>query len=655
MSDHRINLCFGLLFALSLLISSTVMATEYHVAKHGNDRNPGTKSRPFLSINHAAALAKPGDCITVHAGTYRELIAPQTGGSSYNRRITYRAAKGELVSIKGSEIIKGWKEIEQGIWEVSLPDTFFKAYNPYKDLIYGDWFFAGQRKLHTGEVYLNGKALYETGSLENILQGKMEGRPIGMSPLKALSPAFTWFTQSANGNTIITARFHDSDPNREMVEINVRPACFYPGKTGVDYLTVSGFQMSQAATQWAAPTAEQIGLIGTNWSKGWIIEDNRISDSKCVGITLGKDRSSGHNVWSADMQKDGSLHYNEMVERVIAGGWNQSTIGSHLVRNNTVFNCGAAGICGSFGAAFSQITGNHIYDIYTRRNYYGAEMAGIKIHGAIDVLIKGNQVRNAFIGLWLDWMAQGTRVSANLFLENDYVDFFPEVNHGPYLVDHNLFLSAYSLKDWSEGGAYAHNLFAGLLSRAAQDRRTPVFKAHTTELTGIHQIKGGDNQFYNNIFCGRRSLPAPQPKMHAMDNPDSLAGYGLKIYDHAAFLVKAAGNAYVNSAAPLKTENTLAAGAESPFSWEILEDSRGTVLKLNASKGMGSSYIISGLNNTIVSGQSFGNADGGRAPMFTDYFGKRQDTNQPVVGPFINLKPGQQDFLVWPKQVSTKK
>jgi hypothetical protein len=63
-------------------------------------------------------------------------------------------------------------------------------------------------------------------------------------------------------------------------------------------------------------------------------------------------------------------------------------------------------------------------------------------------------------------MAQGTRVSGNLCYNNDYVDFFPEVDHGPYLVDNNLLLSGFSIKDWSEGGAYVHNLIAGMVSRA---------------------------------------------------------------------------------------------------------------------------------------------------------------------------------------------
>ena len=37
-------------------------------------------------------------------------------------------------------------------------------------------------------------------------------------------------------------------------------------------------------------------------------------------------------------------------------------------------------------------------------------------------------------------MAQGTRVTGNLFHDNRE-DMFVEVDHGPFLVDNNLFLS----------------------------------------------------------------------------------------------------------------------------------------------------------------------------------------------------------------------
>ena len=46
--------------------------------------------------------------------------------------------------------------------------------------------------------------------------------------------------------------------------------------------------MRQAATPWSGAMSEQIGLIGTHWSKGWIIEENVISHSMNTGITLGR-------------------------------------------------------------------------------------------------------------------------------------------------------------------------------------------------------------------------------------------------------------------------------------------------------------------------------------------------------------------------------
>ena len=101
-------------------------------------------------------------------------------------------------------------------------------------------------------------------------------------------------------------------------------------------------------------------------------------------------------------------------------------------------------------------------------------MAGIKFHGAIDVEISRNHIYHTIRGLWLDWMAQGTRVSRNLFHDNDS-DVFVEVDHGPFLFDNNLFLSSVSLRDNSQGGAYAHNLFAGVVRVNTFDgRQTPI-------------------------------------------------------------------------------------------------------------------------------------------------------------------------------------
>ena len=132
----------------------TGCATEYHVSKTGLDGSPGTESKPFKTIMAAAKIAQPGDTITVHEGTYRESINPPRGGTSDAKRIVYQAAPGEKVVIKGSEIIKGWQPVGKGVWKVTLPNTFFGKFNPYDDLVGGNWFRPNDRNHHTGAVYL---------------------------------------------------------------------------------------------------------------------------------------------------------------------------------------------------------------------------------------------------------------------------------------------------------------------------------------------------------------------------------------------------------------------------------------------------------------------------------------------------------------------
>ena len=64
---------------------------------------------------------------------------------------------------------------------------------------------------------------------------------------------------------------------------------------------------------------------------------------------------------------------------------------------------------------FSTIEDNHIYNIAIKREFYGYEIAGIKLHAAIDVTIRHNRIHDCSLGTWLDWQTQGTRISRNLF------------------------------------------------------------------------------------------------------------------------------------------------------------------------------------------------------------------------------------------------
>lgn len=220
-------------FAQAKEVKSLQSPRQWHVSISGNDSADGSATAPLRHIQTAAERAYPGDVVIVHEGVYRERVVPPRGGESKERPITYQAAEGEKVEIKGSEVIKNWRRLNNETWETVIPNSLFGDFNPYNDTIHGDWLARGQWS-HTGEVYLNDRALAETEQLEDVLLNK------GNRQL--------WYSKVGNDSTWIWANFPGCDPNRELVEINVRRTVFYPEKPFVNYITVRGFHVSQAAT-----------------------------------------------------------------------------------------------------------------------------------------------------------------------------------------------------------------------------------------------------------------------------------------------------------------------------------------------------------------------------------------------------------------------
>jgi len=617
--------------------SSVIFAKEYHVATNGSDSNDGSATKPFSTISAAVISAYPGDTITVHAGTYREWINPVRGGKNESERIVYRAAPGEKVEIKGSEIITGWKKEKAGVWKATIPNSFFGDYNPYQDSIFGDWFNNKGRIHHTGEVFLNGKSLYEKETLDKVFN------PITDNEIKDSEDSrYTWYCTSDKNTTTIWANFQKFNPNNELVEISSRRTCIYPENPGINYITISGFYVSQAATQWAAPTAEQIGMIATHWNKGWIIENNVISDSKCSGITLGKERSTGHNVWSADKSIDGSIHYIEVTFRTLRNGWKKDNIGSHVVRNNKIFNCEQTGICGSMGAAFSTVENNHIYNIWTKRQFTGAEIAGIKFHAAIDATIRKNRINDCGRGLWLDWMTQGTRISANLLYNNDLEDLFLEVNHGPFIVDNNILLSPSSIRTQSQGGAFVNNLITGTVYMWSEPNRfTPYHLAHSTEVAGLSTVYSGDDRYYNNIFVGIGEKP----------DKESRYKYGLEVYNDAKLPVFIGNNIYYNGAKPYKEEKNHTESSEYNPEVKIIEEGNNVslhiVFDLPYFNHKGELISSAFLGKAKIPNVAYDNPDGTSLKINIDYFGNLRPEMNTSAGPFTGLEKGKMLFKVW--------
>lgn len=643
------------------------MKKEYHVAVTGCDFAEGTKEHPFRTISKAAEVAETGDKVIVHEGEYREWVKPNHSGYSNLSRIIYEVAEGEKVAIKGSERIQSWEKVEGSVWKVVLSNSFFGDYNPYKELLTGDWLlYTPGIYLHLGDVYLNGVSFYEAHSLEEIKNPTQRTGVVVMPWTgkfeKILHPEQTiyqWYCEVDNENTTIYANFHGADPNKELVEINVRKCCFYPVKTGMNYITVRGFEMAQAACPWTPPTADQPGLLGANWSKGWIIENNIIHDAKCSAISIGKEASTGHNLSSRRHQKPGYQYQMEAVFRGLKIGWSKEKIGSHIIRNNVIYDCGQNGIVGHMGCAFSEIYNNHIYNIAVKHEYYGYEIAGIKLHAPIDVKIHHNRIHNCTLGTWLDWQAQGVRVNNNLYYNNDR-DLMVEVSHGPYLVDNNIFASDYSFDNFSQGGAYVNNLSCGkMYLNKVLDRATPYHFPHTTEAAGVAVVYGGDDRFFNNIFVGGEGVESCGTAGFNA-NPASYEEYvaqiiSLGVGDHELFIkveqpVYICANAYLNGAEGFNREQDSYTDKSFNPNVKIVEEGNEVYLEMNVAKELLDipSKIVSTetLGTVRIVDVIFDDPNGNQIVIDTDYTGAPR-ADKPVIGPFQGLKEGFNRIKVW--------
>ncbi|WP_299781662.1 right-handed parallel beta-helix repeat-containing protein [uncultured Formosa sp.] len=643
---------------ICLMLFFITHATEYHVSKIGSDFNVGTKEAPFKTISKAAKIALAGDVIIVHEGVYREWVNPLNGGLNNRKRIVYKAAKNEEVWIKGSEVINTWKKHKGKVWKVQLENKFFGDFNPYQEILNGDWVVNTYgRDHHLGEVYVNGKALYEIDSLSKVFSEKPLERATD-----TIGSKYKWYTESNDKFTTIYANFNGRNPNKENVEINVRPTVFFPVNTGINYITVSGFNLSQAATQWAPPTAAQEGLIGPNWSKGWIIENNLISDSKCSGISLGKERASGQNLWLSEKNKHGTQREREVVFKALQLGWSKEMIGSHIVRNNTIKDCEQGGIIGHLGCVFSEISNNHIYNINVKKQWFGYEISGIKLHAAIDVVIKDNFIHDCHRGIWLDWQAQGARVSGNLLINNnDNEDLFIEVNHGPMIVDNNIFLSNRSILNASQGTAFVNNLIGGYVQmRTATNRFTHYHFPHSTEVMGMMSVILGDDRFYNNILASKidrlgKSQFYGLNAYNDFPTPDFEWKFkrSLGYYNKQKFPVFIDANLYLNKAEPSNIETNSVVNRTLKPEISLSEESDGYYLNITIDNSFNS--VKTKTVNTELLGVAFQpetpfeNPDGTPVTVNKDYFGNQRTTKTPFVGPFNELKSGKNKIKVWDK------
>lgn len=573
------------------LIMTKAPARTIHVSKSGNDKNKGTLTNPLLTINAAASIAKPCDTILVYKGIYREWVRPQRGGKDDNSRIIYMANPGDEVILRGSEEVKSWNAVGNGIWYKALSPGIFNNYNPYLTLMKRGRLPDNSRQRCLGEVYLNGTPLDEVSKSDSVKK-----------------QAMTW-SSDCSGSVVIYANFGNKDPNAEMVEINVREQVFAPAKWNLGYITVKGFIIEHSANNYddsfgKLETAPQKGALSTTGGHHWIIEDNTINHAKSIGIDWG--------VQGARAIRDHFLP-------------DENHRGNHIIRHNTVINSGSNGMIGYMGQN-TRITGNKIINS-NRLRVQGVSKAGIKvIMNGHDILIENNYFYNNqdTYALWIDWANQGVKVSKNYFVESGRV--FIEALHGPMVFENNILIKT-GLRI-TDGGAslLAHNMFFNcgdfeLLMFLPRD--VPLYFPHSNRLIGFFPGHLRDLRFIGNIFI-KDGLSIPEEKSSIYNN-------------------WAENNFYLDGASPSTRFETNARVEKKPTNFQYNADNQTASISFNVNKQSLKqiplvTYQLVGDLNMYVK-QEF-------SDILTDFFGDNRTGENNIPGPFLNLKDGKNNFLL---------
>ncbi|HEX8711928.1 MAG TPA: DUF1565 domain-containing protein, partial [Terracidiphilus sp.] len=316
-------------------------------AKNADDNGPGTQDHPFRTINQAAQVLQPGERVVIASGVYREAIHPARGGTGPDAMISYEAAPGANVVVKGAVVVTGWQpsegwnigpdtETHQPIkaWELHLdPKLFPSGYNPFAlDNVTDDRYWINYAKdnmwnyfRRRGLVFVDGKPLEPVES-PSALAGPSP-RSLNFFSDIHWAPLFQEFSPYAgkvwvesDGLTLHIRLANDDDPSRHVIEITNQESVFSPAKPYQSYIRVKGITFEYAGNSFPNP---QRGLVSTNHGNHFIFEDDTFEWANSIGLDIG-------NIdWAAARPSE--------------------PVGFDIIRHNIFRYCGIEGLGGTGG------------------------------------------------------------------------------------------------------------------------------------------------------------------------------------------------------------------------------------------------------------------------------------------------------------------
>jgi hypothetical protein len=114
--------------AVVTLVTQPASGTTYYVSTSGRDSNPGTFSKPWKTIQHAADSVHPGDTVYVRGGVYNKLVSMKVSGSASAGFITFSSYPGELATVDGTGLT-----IPRGQWGLfTIQDQSYIVINGFE-------------------------------------------------------------------------------------------------------------------------------------------------------------------------------------------------------------------------------------------------------------------------------------------------------------------------------------------------------------------------------------------------------------------------------------------------------------------------------------------------------------------------------------------
>lgn len=254
------------------------------------DGNPGTQALPWRTINKAAQVLQAGERVVIAAGGYRERVSPVRGGTGAAKMISYEAARGAEVVVKGSRLVtQGWKPSSRfslrhaapgaKIWQLELEMLGMGAYNPFGMVNVIEDRSAtlnigappqGLRPylMKRGLVFVNGKRLEQAELYREL----------------GLKDAMYWVEHS--GTVLHVCLPGDADPAQQEVELVIQEQVFAPKQRYLGFIRIKGITFEHAANGFPV---SQRGLVSANRGHHWIIEDCTIRHANSVALDIGNE------------------------------------------------------------------------------------------------------------------------------------------------------------------------------------------------------------------------------------------------------------------------------------------------------------------------------------------------------------------------------